>query len=162
AVKEAPGAVVEPGRKAAKLGGICSLAARHLTEKARAQDHALRSVLPIDPHDDDRRVVIEPRTEIVLGDRGRGKRAVHIEVRDGKPELVLDGGCREPGCRLVSHAFDPEIPIVIGEAENGAVLPFNPPTMAERGDAAREMGGKAGVERLHSLTSIRLICGTIC
>ena len=85
-------ALVELCRKPAELGREGGLAARDIAEKARPQDHALRHILPVDPHDRDGRVVIEPGVQIILRDGRRRERAVHIEVRNGEPELVLDGG----------------------------------------------------------------------
>jgi hypothetical protein len=122
--------LIELGGEAAQFCGEGELAARDLSEIAGAQHNALRHVRPVHQIDRDGGIVVAPAVEIVLGERIGRQRALHIEVRDGEPELALDRGRGEARRRLVGDGIEDEIAVEIGKAHYHAVAAIHPPAAA--------------------------------
>jgi hypothetical protein len=67
---------------------------------------------------------------------------VDIAVVDGENGRGLDRGRLEAGRRHIGQPIDHELAVVVCEAPNRAIGPFEPPAGRKRGHPAGEMPGK--------------------
>ena len=139
--------------KAAHLRGEGGAGAAHLAEAARAHQHALVRIGPVDPPDLDGRIVEEPGGEVVLVEAVGAERALHLQVVDGEADGVLDLGGGEAGGGGERGAIEGEVAVVIGEALHQAVTPRQAPAPGERGGAGVEVGLEGWGEGFHGEAS---------
>src|SRR6478609_7183727 len=145
--------------KPSHLGGEAELAMRDLAEIALAQEEALRRVLPVHEPDLDLGIVVFAGGKRLLAQALGGKRARNLEIVDLKAERRLDLAAGEAGLRLIGHAIDPHILVVIGEAQDRARSRGELPAPAERGGTAVEMRLEAGGKRSHIRNSMIAMSG---
>ena len=135
--------------EAAHLGGEGGAGAAHLAERARAHQHALVGVLPVDAPDLDGGIVEEAGGEVVLVEAVGAERAVDLQVVDGEADRVLDLAGGEAGGGGEGGAVEGEVAVVVGEAEPRAVAAGEAPAPGERGGAGVEVGLEGGGEEFH-------------
>ncbi len=117
-----------------QLGNETSIPPRHLADHGNTQSLKHRRVLPVDEQCLDPCSVIESGQNVLLPDIRGGKRSCHVHRVHRKPERRSGLACRETRLRLEICAVALERPVMIGEAEHGAIGPAQSPAIAKAGD----------------------------
>jgi hypothetical protein len=126
----------------------------HLAERTGAHQNALRGVGPVDAPDLDAGIIVEADGEIVIVEMRGAERALDRQIVHGKADTVLDLGGGDACGGFEGGAIKSEIPVMIGEAEAGAIATGEAPAPGERGGAAVEVGLQSGGQDFHECSPL--------